>query len=192
MSDPRDTSPARRLHGRWWPLLPVSLVLAGCAGQPTDGDVLVTRPGEMAPIEASANATFAAADTDGDGTLSPQELESLGLGGNWHTLDLDGNGQLSPREFRETFAMPLVQATLTLPSDPTDLRPAVSDSYRLPPLSEEQNYRPSPVTGLSSSSLSLPSGVPVMVPVLLDDEDAANIDRAAQRVDAAPDDTDGE
>ncbi|WP_110686936.1 EF-hand domain-containing protein [Salinicola aestuarinus] len=192
MSDERQRASARQGRGSGWPLLPMALLLAGCAGQSTDRDVVVERPSSERPVEISANATFSAADRDADGYLSPTELEPLGLGGNWHTLDLDGSGRLSPREFRQAFGTPLVQATMMLPSDARESRPTVSDDYRLPPLTPEQDYRPGPVTGLTPTSFSLPPAVPVLVPVLINDEDAANIDQSAQQRAGSADEIDAE
>lgn len=182
-------------RSRLWQLagwLPGSLLLTACATSGNSHDVTVERPAMQGTAQGttevatptttriSADAVFDSADGDGDGRLLPPEIERLKLGGNWHTLDFDGDGAISRSEFRREFATPLIQTSMRLPSDPDNLEPPVSSDFALPPLPPTQRYVPAPISEMAPASMTVPTNAPLVIPVLIDDQDAAAIDRAAE------------
>ncbi|WP_251978908.1 EF-hand domain-containing protein [Salinicola avicenniae] len=174
---------------RWVGLLSLTSLLAACAAQSTDRDLVVERPMVQGEVQVSADNVFEAADIDRDDRLDTREIETLGLGGNWHTLDADGSGLISRQEFRDQFASRPIQSALHLPGAVDADASLVSSDYRLPPEPPTQRYRPAPITSLAPTSMTLPSAAPLTIPVLLDDSQAAAIDRAANdraQEDAAP------
>ncbi|WP_353981369.1 EF-hand domain-containing protein [Salinicola endophyticus] len=148
-------------------------LLSACASPQVGHDVVVERPSVQGPVAVSADQLFDAADHDGNGYLTPLDVEPLGLGGNWHTLDLNGDGHLSRQEFRAQFATPLVQSTLTLPNDLRTTQPVVDDSYRLPPEPASERYHPAPSDAPTPATISVPDNAPIEVPLLIDDDAAA-------------------
>lgn len=194
-------------------VLPFSLLLAACATSEPSRDVVVDRPvilgaeqnritgrtkdqgqdqvGDQASsrgmtqttMRVSADAVFDAYDSDADGGLTPLDIERLQLGGNWHTLDFNGDGSISRSEFRRLFATPLIQTSMRLPSDPGNMQPTVSPDYALPPLPDAQRYVPAPIDATAPVSITLPTNAPLVIPVLIDDQEAANINRSAESTD---------
>jgi Ca2+-binding EF-hand superfamily protein len=71
-----------------------SLALAGAAAAPTVGR------SQTAPADAALRASFARADTNGDGRLSKEEAKRLpALAARFDELDTDRDGLLSYAEF---------------------------------------------------------------------------------------------
>ncbi|MGQ7243347.1 hypothetical protein ACUN9V_07765 [Salinicola sp. V024] len=172
----------KRMHRQCWrlaSLLPGILVLASCASTPDERDVVIDRATPQGVAQVSADNVFDTADSDADGELLPVDIERLGLGGDWHTLDADGSGDVSRQEFRDQFASPLVQTTLRLPGDAELAQPIVSSDFLLPPLPPTQRYAPAPINAFSPTSLATPSDAPLTIPVLINDQEAAELDRAA-------------
>ncbi len=163
----------------WLVSIPMMLWLTACASNTMNHDVVVDRPAAQGPTQVSADNVFDTADSDGDGSLLPLDVERLGLGGDWHTLDANGNGVISRQEFRDQFASPLVQATLRLPGDAERMQPLVSSDFLLPPEPPAQRYVPAPIETAPPASMTMPTDAPLVIPVLIDDQEAAAIDHAA-------------
>ncbi|GHB25864.1 EF-hand domain-containing protein [Salinicola rhizosphaerae] len=163
----------------WYGVVSLAFLMTACASA-SQRDVVVDRPTGQGVAQVSADNVFDSADLDDDGHLTPLDIERLGLGGDWHTLDANGSGRISRQEFRDQFATPLIQATLTLPGDADNAQPLVSSDYLLPPEPPSQRYQPAPISAPAPASVSVPSNAPILVPVLINDQDAANINQAAQ------------
>ena len=79
---------------RWMAMVAAAVALCACAA-PT------LRVGDGAS-HAPADAAWVALDTDGDGVLSPGEVEGqhlVALQEDWSNADLDGDGRVSHAEF---------------------------------------------------------------------------------------------
>ncbi|WP_162618353.1 hypothetical protein [Salinicola socius] len=174
----------------WLAVAPTALLLAACATSSPSRDVVVDHPTSAGIDQVSADHVFETADSDADGYLMPVDVERLGLGGNWHTLDADGSGRVSRPEFRDQFAAPLIQATLRLPGDIENAQPLVSSEFLLPPEPPAQRYVPAPVTAPTPASMTMPFNAPLVIPVLIDDQEAAALDEASKDTEADTSDTD--